>query len=94
MAQSKKSLLKKIDRECRHLNPRVRYSAAQLRNHDLVDEFDLIWEEAYDLLREVQRVHPGDLQRSTDNLLPVTYQQVSQLHERLQTFTQRMPSSR
>lgn len=94
MAQSKKKLLKKIDRTCRHLNPQVRYQAAQLRRPDLINEFGQIWGEAYELLHEVQRIHPGNLQRLVSTLFPITYQRVSQLDERLQTFTNRLPSSR
>jgi hypothetical protein len=93
MAQSKKNLLKRVDRECRRLNPKVRYLAAQLRRHDLADEFGSIWGETYEVLSQMQRVQPGDLQRPSD-LLPVTYQQASLLRDRLQTFIQRMPSSR
>lgn len=94
MAQSKKQLLKRIDRACRRLDPQIRYRAAQLRRPDLLDAFAQIWGEAYQLLRGVQGIHPGALQRAVYGFLPVTYQQVSQLYERLQTFIQRVPTSR
>jgi hypothetical protein len=93
MAQSKKDLVKKIRRECRQLNPRIHRKATQIRSHDLLDDFGMIWGDASEMLREIQRVHPGTLERSY-GLSPVTYQQVTQLHERLQAFTQRVFSSR
>lgn len=94
MAQSKKKLLKRIDRQCTHLNRRVKYIVAQQRNHALDDEFGLIWGDAYKLLRELQREHPGMLEQSRYELAPVTYQQASSLYERLQTFSQQVLSSR
>jgi hypothetical protein len=94
MAQSKKNLLKRIDRHCVRLNPRVKYVVAQQRNHAIDDEFGMIWGDAYELLHELQRVHPGTLERSRQGRVPVTYQQASMLYERLQTFSQRMLSSR
>ncbi len=92
MAQSKKELVKKIDRTCRQLHPRVRHLAAQLRRRDLLDEFGLIWGEAYELLSKMQRVAPGDLGRV--GLYHVTYHKVRKLHEQLQLFMQHMPSAR
>src|SRR5690348_4244161 len=85
MAQSKKDLVKKIDRTCRLLNPRVKHLAAQLRRRDLLNEFGLIWGEAYELLSKMQNTRPGGLAH-VDH--PVTYLRVIKLHERLQTFTQ------
>jgi len=94
MAQSKKQVLKRIDRACRRLDPQVRYRAAQLRRPDLLDEFGLIWGETYQLLRDMQRFPGGTLQRAAHGLFPVTYQRVARLYERLHTFMQRLPSSR
>src|SRR5579862_7778003 len=61
MAQSKKMLLKRIDRKCARVDQQVKYIAAQRRHHGLVDTFSLLWGEAYDLLGELRRVHPGTL---------------------------------
>jgi hypothetical protein len=94
MAQSKKNVLKRIDRQCARLNPRVSYAAAQQRNHALSEEFGLIWGDAYELLHELQRVHSGTLERTRHERPPVTYRQVSSVYERLQTFLPQMLSAR
>lgn len=94
MAQSKKNVLKRINRQCVRLNSHVKYVVAQRRNYDIDDEFGLIWGSAYEMLREIQRMHLGKLERSRYELSPVTYQQASLLYERLQMFSQQVLSSR
>lgn len=94
MAQSKKHLLKRIDRQCARLKPRVKYVVADRRDHAIADEFGTIWGNTYEMLHELQRVHPGTLERSITELPPVTYLQADHLYERLQTFSQKILASR
>jgi hypothetical protein len=88
MAQSKKDLLKKMRRECRHLVPQLHRHAAQTPASGLLDEFDLLWCDATGMLWELQHGYPGILERPAGVLPPVTSQQVAELYERWQTFAQ------
>ena len=92
MAQSKKMLLKRIDRLSRHLHPQVKRVAAQRFDEDLLEEFSLIWGNAGCFRAELQRAHRGDLQHVSSFL--VTYQKVQGLYEELQTFAQKVLSYR
>jgi len=95
MAQSKKKLLKRIDRRCRQLHPQVKRTSAELRKLGMLDAFGSIWGDAYHLLHELQRMHSGTLQKMPgESRFPVTYQRAQHVYEQLQLFSQRIHSSR
>ncbi|HEY7416139.1 MAG TPA: hypothetical protein VH593_13175 [Ktedonobacteraceae bacterium] len=93
MAQSKKELLKRIRRECRRLEPRVRRHARERHSLAPLNAFSQIQCDVTEMLWELQYGHLvrcGTLEHSLDALRPVTAQQVASLYERWRRFTRAM----